>query len=211
MGLYAEFSVIEDWGFPEELSGGDDQIGEASVFVDYGAVGDAFVSTFMEVALSLVPVDTGYLQGSLGADSDGMGFCWAEATAEYAEYVEYGTSYMDAQPYFEPALAAACSAAAEAAQTAVDEAAAILESILSSLMDAAMSMFGGGGSYGAMSNMSFGSWLGGMATFALMTILLFPILVMTYGVLDTIFNSGGTYTSVDKHLGAEWVPEIEIT
>lgn len=211
MGLYAEFSIIDDCGFPETLEGGDEEIGEASVHVDYSAVGDVFVSTFMDVALSLVPVDTGYLQSSIYADSDGMGFCWAEATADYAEYVEYGTSYMDAQPYFEPALAAACAAAMEAAETAVDEAADILEGMLASMMDAAMGMFGGGGSYGAMSNMSFGSWLGGMAMFAITAIILFPILVNVYGVLDTIFNSGGTYIQAEKYMGAEWIPEVEIT
>jgi HK97 gp10 family phage protein len=106
MGLYAEYSFIDDGGFPDEISGGDDQIGEASVSVDYSSACAVFVDTFLRVANQLVPVDTGYLRSTIDAGEWGDGF-WCEATADYAQYVEYGTSYMDAQPYFEPALEAA--------------------------------------------------------------------------------------------------------
>jgi HK97 gp10 family phage protein len=106
MGLYAEYSFIDDGGMPGELTGGDDKIGEASVLVDYSSACAVFVDTFLRVANQLVPVDTGYLRSTIDAGEWGDGF-WCEATADYAQYVEYGTSYMDAQPYFEPALEAA--------------------------------------------------------------------------------------------------------
>ena len=111
MGLYAEVDFINDWGFPEELTGGDETIGEASVSVNYSAACSIFVETFIKVAKELVPVDTGYLRSTIDAGTDGFSFCYAEATAEYAQYVEYGTWCMDAQPYFEIALEEACQAA----------------------------------------------------------------------------------------------------
>ena len=52
-----------------------------------------------------VPVDSGTLKRSIGLElSDGGMTAEVEATAEYSEYVEYGTRYMDAQPYIRPAL-----------------------------------------------------------------------------------------------------------
>lgn len=52
-----------------------------------------------------VPVDTGTLKRSIGLElSDGGMTAEVEATSEYGEYVEYGTRYMDAQPYIRPAL-----------------------------------------------------------------------------------------------------------
>ncbi len=51
------------------------------------------------------PVDTGTLKRSIGLEisADGM-TAISEATAEYAPYVEYGTRYMEAQPYMSPAF-----------------------------------------------------------------------------------------------------------
>ena len=76
--------------YPDEVSGTDARGVERFVEVDYTGACEAFVETFLEVALDLVPVDTGYLYSTISADTDGY-FCWAEATAEYAQYVEYGT------------------------------------------------------------------------------------------------------------------------
>lgn len=54
-------------------------------------------------AQQLVPVDTGYLKSTIGADVDGLS---AEIgpTAEYGGYVELGTSEMSPQPYLAPAF-----------------------------------------------------------------------------------------------------------
>ena len=55
------------------------------------------------------PVDTGRLRGSItsevGADSDGP-YSDTGPNVDYAEYVEYGTSRMAAQPYAEPGFQA---------------------------------------------------------------------------------------------------------
>ena len=211
MGLYAEIDIVGDWGFPFDLTGGDDEIGYESVQVDYSEACQVFVSTFMEVATELVPVDTGYLRSTINADTDGFSFCYAEATADYAQYVEYGTWCMEAQPYFEIALEEACAAAGIEAQAAVDVAQEELEAILSSMMEASMSAFGGEFSPGGMGSMSFGSWLGGMATFTLMFIILFPVLVNLYGIIDTIGNAltgGGSYAD---SRGDSFIPEVIIT
>lgn len=206
MGLYAEVDLINDWGFPDELTGGDETIGEASVFVDYSGACSIFVETFIRVATELVPVDTGYLRSTIDAGTDGFSFCYAEATADYAQYVEYGTWCMDAQPYFEIALAEACQAAGIEAQAAVDVAQEMLEGILQGLMDAAMSAAGAGA--GGMGG-SFGSFLGGMLLFIGITLLLFPILVNVYGIMDSLFGpltGGGSFAQ-----GNDFIPEVIIT
>ena len=102
MGLYADVD-IQDWGCATSTPYG-------YVQVDYGPAIDAFQETFMSVSESLVPVDTGYLKSTLSASSSGT-LLIAEASAEYAEYVEYGTWKMAAQPYFEPAFQEACARA----------------------------------------------------------------------------------------------------
>ena len=53
---------------------------------------------------SLVPVDTGELRDSIGYTVSGEGELNFEATADYAGFVEYGTTRMVAQPYFNPPL-----------------------------------------------------------------------------------------------------------
>lgn len=50
-----------------------------------------------------VPVDTGRLKWSIRQHKDKMGHS-IEAGADYASYVEYGTSKMRAQPYIRPAI-----------------------------------------------------------------------------------------------------------
>lgn len=50
------------------------------------------------------PVDSGTLKRSIGLDiTDGGMTAEVEPSAEYAAYVEYGTRYMEAQPYLKPA------------------------------------------------------------------------------------------------------------
>lgn len=115
MGLYASFDVIGDFGFIEATE-------TWGIEPNYGDGCDAFVSTFLSSATGLVPVDTGYLQSTIGADTDGHSFCECEADAEYAQYVEYGTWKMAAQPYFTPALEEALAAAEPLWQLAQEEA-----------------------------------------------------------------------------------------
>ena len=50
------------------------------------------------------PVDTGHLKRSIGLDITDEGLtAEIEPTADYAAYVEYGTRFMNAQPYMKPA------------------------------------------------------------------------------------------------------------
>ena len=49
------------------------------------------------------PVDTGHLKRSIGLDITDEGLtAEIEPTADYAAYVEYGTRFMNAQPYMRP-------------------------------------------------------------------------------------------------------------
>ena len=207
MGLYAEFSFVDDAGFPEELVGGDDQIGEASVFVDYSEACQVFVEVFLQVANALVPVGTGYLRSTIDAGEWGDGF-WCEATADYAQYVEYGTTYMDAQPYFEPALEAAFGQAMAAAQQSLNDAQEELTDMLSEMMAAAMSAVTGGGN---IASATWGQFFGGLALFTVAMILFFPILVNLYGIMET-FNLGSYNDSGSRGGGGGGgYPEVIIT
>lgn len=50
------------------------------------------------------PVDTGTLKRSISLElRDGVLTAESEATAEYAPYVEWGTRFMNAQPFMRPA------------------------------------------------------------------------------------------------------------
>ena len=184
MGLYASFTP-EELGYPLTLE--QELLGEiAIVEVDYSAACEAFVATFMAEATALVPVDTGYLQSTIDADTDGF-FCECMAEAEYAQYVEYGTWKMDAQPYFTPALEAGLRAFQEVAGEALDEAQEELKEICEAIMEAAQATFSDG---------SFLGDIGATLLGGLMLWLLFPILVNLYGIMKSLdpnseFGSGG--------------------
>lgn len=56
-------------------------------------------------AMRIVPVDKGHLKDSIGLEiTDGGLTATVEPTEEYASYVEYGTRFMNAQPYMRPSL-----------------------------------------------------------------------------------------------------------
>ena len=194
MGLYVSFSITADWGYPEEVEGGDENTGYESVPVDYSEACEAFVSTFLDIALSLVPVDTGYLRSTINANADGD-TCEAEATADYAQYVEYGTVYMDAQPYFEPALEAACAAAAAAAEEALQEAQEELADLLGDMLVGSdfvgMGMEGGGG----------GDLLNVLAS-------VLTIIFMSFVSTFVSLILGTTKSSISR---SAFVPDVEIT
>ena len=125
MGLRCTVDPVNDLGYPS----GTPSLG---LYIDYGEGCDAFLDTFFDIAYDLCPVDTGELISSIDGFTDGEGV-EVYADADYAQYVEYGTSKMEAQPYFRPALAAALEVAKRDWQEAVDEAMEEEEQILAEL------------------------------------------------------------------------------
>lgn len=115
MGLQAEITL----SFPEELVFEEANI---EIEIDYSDAWDTFEKVFQSQARSMCPVRTGYLRSTIGGEqNDNTSYtCWAEA--EYAQYVEYGTYKMAAQPYFEPAIRAALGEATMVAQEIFEEA-----------------------------------------------------------------------------------------
>lgn len=104
MGLYASVDVLSDLQFLPMTP-------VLGLMPDYSAGCGTFCAVFEATAKSLCPVDTGRLQASLIADTDGMTYCEAMTDCEYAQYQEYGTWCMPAQPYFEIAVETAINAA----------------------------------------------------------------------------------------------------
>lgn len=102
MGLYWECDVIEDLGYPEyEIGPNGDP-----VYYDYSAGCEIFCAMFLSNVMQRCPVDTGYLLYSINAKPTRKSMrCWTNCS--YAQYQEYGTVYMRAQPYFQPSLYAA--------------------------------------------------------------------------------------------------------
>lgn len=113
----------------------DDMDGVECDFSGCGdAVAQAFASTFMETVNGLCPVRTGYLLSSISCDP-GSAEVECYANAEYAQYVEYGTYKMSAQPYFEPAIEAAMDAARQAGQEQIQQMSEELESAMFEAID----------------------------------------------------------------------------
>lgn len=197
MGLYAYFDGAS-CGLPDEVTASDlgypEFEGEAEpIQVDYSAAIADMISTFLSVATSLVPVDTGYLQSSIHAEGSGTSASFY-ADAEYAQYVEYGTYKMRAQPYFHPALDQAIEVyiaeAMEAYTRAQQEMQAILQDIMAAAMAAMANMMGspfGGMSPMGLGQMTAGAFYGGLALGAAAMILAFPLLVNLYGIMDTLY------------------------
>lgn len=199
MGLYAYFDAAS-CGLPDEITASDigyPALDDAAdpVEVDYSGALGHMVSTFMEIATSLVPVDTGYLYSTIYAETDGVNTAEFFADAEYAQYVEYGTWKMGAQPYFQPALDEALEVFITEAMQALTEAQQVMQMICQDIMAAAMAAaadmagepFGGFNPMG-LGQMSPGAFFGGLAMGFLTMIVLFPILVNLYAILDTILG-----------------------
>lgn len=199
MGLYAYFDVAS-CGLPDEITASDIGYPELDdeadpVEIDYGGALGHMVSTFMEIATELVPVDTGYLRSTIHAETDGATCAEFFADAEYAQYVEYGTWKMGAQPYFRPALDEALEVFITEAMQAATEARQVMEMICQDIMAAAMEAaagmmgepFGGFNPMG-LGQMSSGAFFGGLAMGLLSMIILFPILVNLYAILDAILG-----------------------
>lgn len=114
MGLRCTVDPVIDLNYPSETPA-------LGLYIEYGDGCDAFLDTFFDIAYDLCPVDTGELISSIGGSTNGESV-EVYADADYAQYVEYGTSKMEEQPYFRPAIAAAFEVAKRDWQEAVDEA-----------------------------------------------------------------------------------------
>lgn len=199
MGLYAYFDTAS-CGLPDEITASDVGYPELedeaeTVEVDYSGALGHMVQTFMDIATDLVPIDTGYLCSTIHADTDQVSFAAFYADAEYAQYVEYGTWKMGAQPYFRPALDEALEVFITEAMQALTEAQEIMRMIIQDIMSAAMEgvaemageTFGGFSPMG-LSGLSTSTFIGGLALGTLMFFLAFPILVNLYGILDSLLG-----------------------
>lgn len=99
MGLYWECDVIEDLGYPEYEIAPNGNV----IYYDYSAGCEMFCAMFLSNVVKTCPVYTGYLLSSVNAKPTRKSMrCWTYC--DYAQYQEYGTVYMRAQPYFVPSL-----------------------------------------------------------------------------------------------------------
>ena len=171
----------------------NDQDVEVTVQVDYSDAFAAFADAFYSYAVDLVPVDTGYLQSTISASSDDWSMT-AEASAHYAQYVEFGTWKMAAQPYFIPALEYAWGETADAFQQAVQDAMDEAEARLDAM---GASQGGAEGGFG----MGLGGFLGALlgAVFVGMLNILGDMLSggtqITYGGGSSGGGAGGNFDS----------------
>lgn len=191
MGLFFQIDM-EAEGYPTETE-------ELGLPIDYSFGLDAFVDTFLQEAYSRVPVDTGYLLGSIDATHDGISVVECEATAEYAQYVEYGTYKMEAQPYFIPALEIAWMTAKPLFDQAKQEAKMEEREMLAEMEGSSGGLEGGGG---------LQAWAGQILGAMIMGVVLFAI--------DTFFNEiNNTQTSFNhKNVEVGGIPieqYVEIT
>lgn len=198
MGLRAQFSM-DDLGYAPATE-------ELGIHIDYSQGCDLFAETFERVAKDLVPVDTGELRSSISASSTGDG-CDCDASAEYAQYVEYGTYKMGAQPYFEPAIAAAYNEASAAWQEAIDIAQAEEEQLLEEMenqqaMQKGMSSGGKGSGMGGGFPNSLGAFLG--------MILAAIVIGLVRGFLDMLSGKGSSGSRGGSDLAGSDNIDIEI-
>lgn len=136
MGLRCTVDPVVDLNYPSATP-------SLGLYIDYGDGCDAFLDTFFDIAYDLCPVDTGELIGSIDGFTNGESV-EVYADADYAQYVEYGTSKMEEQPYFRPAIAGAFRTAKHEWQEAVDEAMEEEEQILAELKEEEEEEDGGG-------------------------------------------------------------------
>ena len=197
MGLRANINAM-DQGFPMTAD-----VGNISVPVDYSEAAEAFKAMFLDVARQLVPVRTGYLKSTIAAEigEASIGEVTAEASAEYAQYVEFGTYRQMAQPYFIPAIEAALEEWGLAAQKAYEEALEEAQAAYEAEQAQQQSQEAGGAPVG-------GGLLGGLALLGLL--LIFTIFVEGIKSMfnDTDSRRGSRLAQGD--LGSALFPDIEI-
>ena len=201
MGLRANINAM-DQGFPMTAD-----VGNISVPVDYSEAAEAFKAMFLDVARELVPVRTGYLKSTIAAEIGGarIGEVTAEASAEYAQYVEFGTYRQMAQPYFIPAIEAALEEWGLAAQKAYEEALEEAQAAYEAEQAQQQSQEAGGAPAGAPIG---GGLLGGLALLGLLLIFTIFIEGIKSMFNDTDSRRGSRLAQGD--LGSALFPNIEI-
>ena len=197
MGLRANINAM-DQGFPMTAD-----VGDISVPVDYSEAAEAFKAMFLDVARQLVPVRTGYLKSTIAAEigEASIGEVTAEASAEYAQYVEFGTYRQMAQPYFIPAIEAALEEWGLAAQKAYEEALEEAQAAYEAEQAQQQSQEAGGAPVG-------GGLLGGLALLGLL--LIFTIFVEGIKSMFNDTDSRRGSRLAEGVLGSALFPNIEI-
>lgn len=197
MGLRANINAM-DQGFPMTAD-----VGDISIPVDYSEAAEVFKAMFLDVARELVPVRTGYLKSTIAAEigEASIGEVTAEASAEYAQYVEFGTYRQMAQPYFIPAIEAALEEWGLAAQKAYDEALEEAQAAYEAEQAQQQSQEAGGAPVG-------GGLLGGLALLGLLLIFTIFIEGIKSMFNDTDSHRGGRLA--EGVLGSALFPDIEI-
>lgn len=197
MGLRANINAM-DQGFPMTAD-----VGDISIPVDYSEAAEVFKAMFLDVARELVPVRTGYLKSTIAAEigEASIGEVTAEASAEYAQYVEFGTYRQMAQPYFIPAIEAALEEWGLAAQKAYDEALEEAQAAYEAEQAQQQSQDAGGAPAG-------GGLLGGLALLGLLLIFTIFIEGIKSMFNDTDSHRGGRLA--EGVLGSALFPNIEI-
>ena len=201
MGLRANINAM-DQGFPMTAD-----VGDISIPVDYSEAAEAFKAMFLDVARELVPVRTGYLKSTIAAEigEASIGEVTAEASAEYAQYVEFGTYRQMAQPYFIPAIEAALEEWGLAAQKAYKEALEEAQAAYEAEQAQQQSQEAGGAPAGAPVG---GGLLGGLALLGLLLIFTIFIEGIKSMFNDTDSRRGSRLARGD--LGSALFPNIEI-
>ena len=197
MGLRANINAM-DQGFPMTAN-----VGDISIPVDYSEAAEIFKTVFLDVARELVPVRTGYLKSTIAAQigEASIGEVTAEASAEYAQYVEFGTYRQMPQPYFIPAIEAALEEWGLAAQKAYEEALEEAQAAYEAEQAQQQSQEAGGAPVG-------GGLLGGLALLGLL--LIFTIFIEG---IKSMFNDTDSHRGrrlAQGDLGSALFPNIEI-
>ena len=200
MGLRVNINAI-DQGFPMTAD-----VGDISIPVDYSEAAEIFKTVFLDVARELVPVRTGYLKSTIAAKigEASIGEVTAEASAEYAQYVEFGTYRQIAQPYFIPAIEAALEEWGLAAQKAYEEALEEAQAAYEAEQAQQQSQEAGGAGGAPVG----GGFLGGLALLGLL--LIFTIFIEG---IKSMFNDTDSHRSgrlAQGDLGSALFPNIEI-
>lgn len=197
MGLRANINAM-DQGFPMTAD-----VGDISIPVDYSEAAEVFKAVFLDVARELVPVRTGYLKSTIAAEigEASIGEVTVTASAEYAQYVEFGTYRQMAQPYFIPAIEAALEEWGLAAQKAYEEALEEAQAAYEAEQAQQQSQEAGGAPVG-------GGLLGGLALLGLLLIFVIFIEGIKSMFNDTDSHRGGRLAQ--GVLGSALFPDIEI-